>query len=85
MSHSPMTSPTTQGWVYAFKASFIEIYNETIRDLLNDADEGIKHDIRKVSDKTDDIYITDLTEVYHRPYRGISSTLPRYIIRDDYR
>ena len=35
-----------KGWSYTMDASFLEIYNETIRDLLCKADDSKKHEIK---------------------------------------
>ncbi|KAJ3070043.1 Kinesin-like protein kifc1 [Podochytrium sp. JEL0797] len=48
-----------KGWGYTFEAQFLEIYNETVRDLLGNGGGG-KHDIRHVGDKT---VVTDVTVV----------------------
>ena len=34
---------------YAIEASFLEIYNETIKDLLGSADANAKHEIKLVN------------------------------------
>lgn len=41
------------------EASFVEIYNEEIRDLLA-VDRGVKHEIKRVDTKSNDIYVTNL-------------------------
>ncbi len=41
------------------QASFLEIYNEEIRDLLA-TDKGLKYEIKKVDAKSNDIYVTNL-------------------------
>ncbi|EDO34961.1 predicted protein, partial [Nematostella vectensis] len=38
-----------KGWKYKMDVSFLEIYNETIRDLLGSGDETIKHEIKMVN------------------------------------
>ncbi|XP_078355961.1 carboxy-terminal kinesin 2-like, partial [Oculina patagonica] len=38
-----------KGWQYAIEASFLEIYNETIKDLLGSGDANTKHDIKLVN------------------------------------
>jgi kinesin family protein C1 len=53
-----------KGWEYEMEVSFIEIYNETIRDLLrteksNNSD--LKYEIKK--DATGKTYITDVTKI----------------------
>jgi kinesin family protein C1 len=51
-----------QGWKYEMQVSFLEIYNESIRDLLRGDDEDIgdkKHEIKVKSDGTR--FVTDLT------------------------
>lgn len=48
------------GWKYEMKVSFLEIYNETIRDLLReDETEDVKHEIKMMSDGQR--FISDLT------------------------
>jgi len=48
-----------KGWKYKMEASFLEIYNEEIRDLLA-TEKGLKYDIKKVNAKSNDIYVTNL-------------------------
>ena len=43
--------------------SFLEIYNEVIRDLLGSGKDDGKHDIRLVAAGSSEIYVTDLTNV----------------------
>ncbi|CAI9726003.1 carboxy-terminal kinesin 2-like isoform X1 [Octopus vulgaris] len=51
-----------KGWKYEFNVSFLEIYNETIHDLLSDKDEE-KHDIKMAADKSSIITVSNLTIV----------------------
>jgi len=48
-----------QGWHYKMEASFVEIYNEEIRDLLA-TEKGLKYDIKRVDAKSTEIYVTNL-------------------------
>ena len=48
-----------QGWTYKMEASFLEIYNEDIRDLLA-TEKGLKYEIKKVDTKSNDIYVSNL-------------------------
>merc|ERR1719288_220344 len=48
-----------KGWKYKMDASFLEIYNEEIRDLLA-TEKGLKYDIKKVDTKSNEIYVTNL-------------------------
>lgn len=53
----------SKGWQYKFSASFVEIYNETIGDLLDTKkDKSIKHEIR-MTGKSSTVSVTNLTTV----------------------
>ncbi|KAM9323866.1 kinesin-like protein KIFC1 [Gastrophryne carolinensis] len=53
-----------KGWEYKFTASFLEIYNETIRDLLvHRPDKKHEYEIRKVNTTSNDVYVTNLRYV----------------------
>ena len=41
------------------KASFLEIYNEDIRDLLA-TEKGLKYEIKRMDAKTNEVYVTNL-------------------------
>lgn len=49
-----------EGWKYEMKVSFLEIYNETIRDLLRESkDEELKHEVKV--DRDGRRFVSDLT------------------------
>lgn len=50
-----------KGWEYTMEVTFLEIYNETIRDLLRSTDGSKQHEIKK--DAQGNMYVTDLTRV----------------------
>jgi kinesin family protein C1 len=51
-----------KGWEYQMEVSFVEIYNESVRDLLrNNNQEDLKHEIKK--DMQNNVYITDVAMV----------------------
>lgn len=50
-----------KGWCYSMEVSFVEIYNETIRDLLRPSGaEELKHEIKR--DASGNIFVTDVTK-----------------------
>ncbi|XP_039624903.1 kinesin-like protein KIFC1 [Polypterus senegalus] len=50
-----------QGWTYKFTASFLEIYNETIRDLLvNKTAKKMEHEIKRPASNSTAIYVSNL-------------------------
>ena len=46
---------------YQFDGSFLEIYNETIRDLLGNGKDDVKHDIKMTGNASNDVMVTNLT------------------------
>jgi kinesin family protein C1 len=48
-----------QGWEYKMDAQFLEIYNETLRDLLSESNEQKKHEIKH--DSSGKTTVTDTT------------------------
>ncbi|XP_069097960.1 kinesin-like protein KIFC1 [Pleurodeles waltl] len=53
-----------KGWNYTFTANFLEIYNETIRDLLvSKPEKNLEYDIKRVSPNSDELHVTNLQYV----------------------
>jgi kinesin family protein C1 len=52
-----------KGWIYKMEASFIEIYNETLHDLLAVGKRDLKHDIRIDPKNQGEVYVTNITPV----------------------
>ncbi|XP_050680938.1 protein claret segregational [Leptidea sinapis] len=50
------------GWELTIKASFLEIYNEVIYDLLNSNKDQENHDIKMTNTKGTDVYVSNLLE-----------------------
>ena len=49
-----------KGWKYAMEVSYLEIYNETIKDLLRHTNhDDQKHEIKK--DTNGGVYVSDIT------------------------
>ena len=49
-------------WNFSFEASYLEIYNENIRDLLGNGESNVKHEIRHLPNTTKTM-VTELTVV----------------------
>ncbi|XP_064634725.1 carboxy-terminal kinesin 2-like [Lineus longissimus] len=52
-----------KGWQYLLEASFLEIYNETLRDLLGEGKDDQKHDIKLAGPNSNEVVVTNLTLV----------------------
>merc|ERR1719317_1122846 len=63
-------------WEYKLQASFLEIYNEEIRDLLA-ADSSLKYDIKMSDSKGTDIHVTNLKVEEVTSESQISSMIKR--------
>merc|ERR1719401_1698015 len=50
-----------KGWIWSFHASFLEVYNETIRDLLHNEAEGTAQTHTIIHDKAWGFVVTDMT------------------------
>ena len=48
---------------YEVEVSFLEIYNETIRDLLGNGKDNVKHEIRMVAANSNEVAVSGLTHV----------------------
>lgn len=45
---------------YEFQGQFLEIYNETIRDLLGEKDNNQKHEVKLAGPNTTEVIVTNL-------------------------
>eukprot|EP00824_Muranothrix_gubernata_P016118 TRINITY_DN3353_c0_g1_i1.p1 TRINITY_DN3353_c0_g1~~TRINITY_DN3353_c0_g1_i1.p1 ORF type:complete len:481 (+),score=113.46 TRINITY_DN3353_c0_g1_i1:25-1443(+) len=53
----------SHGWKYSVQATYLEIYNEQIRDLLTNKDGSHKHEIKRLGGAKGSLVVTDLTTV----------------------
>jgi len=53
----------SKGWTYTFQASMLEIYNETIRDLLRGGKGESKCEVKMSSKEDSDVFVSNLTVV----------------------
>ncbi|XP_072115527.1 kinesin-like protein KIFC1 [Mobula birostris] len=54
----------SMGWVYKFTVSFLEIYNETIRDLLvRKPEKSVEYEIKQLSSTNQQLHVTNLKYV----------------------
>lgn len=56
------TELEAKGWKYDFEVSFLEIYNETIRDLLGNGKDDVKHEIKMVTANSTEVDVTNVTK-----------------------
>lgn len=52
-----------RGWQYRFEASFLEIYQETIRDLLGNGKNDVKHEVKMADKNSKEVIVTNVTTV----------------------
>jgi kinesin family protein C1 len=64
-----------KGWVYKMEASFIEIYNETLHDLLAAGKRDLKHEIRIDPKNEGEVYVTNITPVLITSEQQVSCLL----------
>lgn len=62
MIFTSMEDLKRMGWELTVKASFLEIYNEIIYDLLNSSKDQVTHEIKMVNSKGTDLYVSNLKE-----------------------
>lgn len=66
-----------KGWQYSMEGSFLEIYNETIRDLLGNGKDDLKHEIKLTGTTSNDVTVTNLTLVTVESEGQISTLLKK--------
>ncbi|KAK3103476.1 hypothetical protein FSP39_019513 [Pinctada imbricata] len=64
----------SKGWMYEFEASFLEIYNETVRDLLGNGKDNIKHELKTAGQE---VVVTNLTMVKVTMEREVHNLLEK--------
>ncbi|XP_013195841.1 protein claret segregational [Amyelois transitella] len=62
MIFTSMEDLKRMGWELTIRASFLEIYNEVIYDLLNSSKDQESHEIKMVNSKGIDVYVSNLKE-----------------------
>ena len=58
------------------EANFVEIYNETIRDLLASPNSNVKHEIKMVDAKSSEVMVSNLTRPTVTSQEQVSSAIP---------
>ncbi|XP_030053058.1 kinesin-like protein KIFC1 isoform X2 [Microcaecilia unicolor] len=54
----------SRGWTYKFTANFLEIYNETLQDLLvKRSEKNVDYEIKRVSATNEELHVTNLQYV----------------------
>nr|XP_033780438.1 kinesin-like protein KIFC1 isoform X2 [Geotrypetes seraphini] len=54
----------SKGWTYKFTANFLEIYNETLQDLLvRRSEKNVDYEIKRVSATNEELHVTNLQYV----------------------
>lgn len=66
-----------QGWEYKMEAQYLEIYNETLRDLLDSNEDQKRHDI-KHDQQTGRTTVTDVTVGKFLFNKSMSNHLRKY-------
>ena len=69
-----------RGWTYSMEGSFIEVYNEELRDLLSDDKESKKHDIHHDLD-TQETTVSNLTTLHLDNEEQVESILTQAMSR----
>ncbi|KAL5502837.1 hypothetical protein EMCRGX_G009673 [Ephydatia muelleri] len=75
------SQPVDKGWHYQLEASVLEIYNETLRDLLappsSSSNQDSKLEIRMDPAKSNEVYVTHLTTVEVTSETQVADLLPK--------
>ncbi|KAG7157424.1 kinesin-like protein KIFC1-like 1, partial [Homarus americanus] len=83
---STMKQLKDKGWTYKVEASFLEIYNETIRDLLASPKESknLTYDIKLTDSKKNDTFVTNLKVTMRCLCAAWRSLWPECVLQRDF-